>query len=284
MSKISFRHSNKIIITEEINHCPICFSSNKKRLFKCYDGASYVKCVDCDVVFQNPRNEISYEEEYQRKSIDPDGKERFLENERDIRIKNFFKDDIKYVERLNGGKILDAGCGFGFFLSALSTRWEKYGNELSKYCVNFAIKNFKDIKKVKFATIESNPYPENFFDVIYSSHVIEHVKDPKQHIMCLKRMLKKGGTLIMSTPNIDSFVARRFKGNYRLLGHSHIIMFSPKTLSKILIECGFDVGQIKFPFFNTGYFNFQNLLRLFNTNRVSSAFYGNFMTFYAKNL
>ena len=274
--------NRKIISSENISNCPICLSHKQKKLYKDFEGASYVKCIKCDLVFQNPRHEISYEKEYWGKAIDPDGNERNLITEKESKIKNLYSDDLKYIEKLNGGKILDAGCGFGFFLSALSNKWDKYGLELSQYCVEHIHENEPDIKDVKAEVIENLPFGLNFFDVIYSFHVIEHVKNPFEHISCLYKMIKKDGTLVISTPNIDSFVSKRFKGNYRLLGYPHIIMFSVNTLSKLLLDVGFKINSIKFPFFNTDYFTLSNLYRLLNKNKISPPFYGNIMTIYAQ--
>ena len=274
-------YNRKIISQEAVDLCPLCSSNKQLFLYKDFEESRFVKCESCDLVYQNPRYEIGYEEEYWGKAIDPDGNERDLITERELKIKNLYADDIKFVEKQSGGKILDAGCGFGFFLSALSDRWEKYGLELSEYCVDFIKKNNPNIK-VKDEIIENIPFDLEFFNVIYSFHVIEHVKNPIKHVECLHKMLKKGGTLVISTPNIDSFVSRMFKGNYRLLGLPHIILFSVDTLSMLLNKVGFEIIDIKFPFFKTEYFTFNNLLRLCNKKSVSPPFYGNIMTFYTR--
>ena len=46
-------------------------------------------------------------------------------------------------------------------------------------------------------------------------------------------MVKNNGLLIVGTPNIDSFIAKRFKGNFRLLGVGHLSMFNEKNLKLI---------------------------------------------------
>jgi 2-polyprenyl-3-methyl-5-hydroxy-6-metoxy-1,4-benzoquinol methylase len=278
---IKSTYNRKIISQKAIDSCPLCSSIKQSFLYKDFEGSRFVKCNSCNLVFQNPRFEVGYEDEYWGEAIDPDGNKRDLITEKESKIKNLHYDDIKFVEELSGGKILDAGCGFGFFLSALSDRWEKYGLELSQYCVENIKINNPDIK-VKNEIIENIPFDLDFFDVIYSFHVIEHVMNPEDHIKCLHKMLKKDGKLIISTPNIGSFVSRRFKGNYRLLGLPHIILFSVETLSILLKRIGFEIIGIKFPFFKTEYFTFINLLRLYDKKSVSPPFYGNIMTIYTK--
>jgi 2-polyprenyl-3-methyl-5-hydroxy-6-metoxy-1,4-benzoquinol methylase len=274
--------SRKIISQEAVDLCPLCLSNKQLFLYKDFEGSKFVKCNSCGLVFQNPRYEISYEKEYWGKAIDPDGIERDLVMERETKIKNLYSGDIKYIEKLKGGNILDAGCGFGFFLSALSDKWNKYGLELSEYCIDYIDENYLDIKDIRSEIVENDPFDQEFFDVIYSYHVIEHVKNPVKHIESLYKMLKKGGTLVLSTPNIDSYVSNRFKGNYRLLGLPHIILFTVDTLSMLLKQGGFEIINIKFPFFKTKYFTFNNLLRLYNKKNVSPPFYGNIMTFYTR--
>ena len=80
---------------------------------------------------------------------DPDGKIRNLLNEREKKI-NDLKDEIKFIKKNTNSKkprIIDLGCGFGFFLSAFDKKWEKIGIELS----NFAIeKGFSDFNVFNF--------------------------------------------------------------------------------------------------------------------------------------
>jgi len=118
--------------------------------------------------------------------------------------------------------------------------------------------------------------------VIYNFSFIEHVLNPQEIFKEFNRTLKPGGHLIITTPNIESFVAKRFKGNYRLLGTPHVIIWGPKTLKRILNENGFEVKRIRYPFFKTDFFTLKNMLRLWDTKKVSPPFFGNMMTFYAK--
>ena len=87
----------------------------------------------------------------------------------------------------------------------------------------------------------------------------------------------------MTTPNFDSGVARRFGKNYRLLhDKTHISLFSDCGLKQLLEDYGFFIDRIDYPFFETEYFTKENLLRLFDTQKVSPPFYGNVMTIYAR--
>ncbi|HXP52937.1 MAG TPA: methyltransferase domain-containing protein, partial [Bacteroidia bacterium] len=58
-------------------------------------------------------------------------------------------------------------------------------------------------------------------------------------------MLKKGGYLVIQVPQIDSFIAKNQKVNWKMLGTDHVNYFSKKTLTKLLEDNGFKVKTIK---------------------------------------
>ena len=267
--------------TLPIEACPVCDSKQQEDKFDDFEGNHYVECLDCGLYFQNPRVKTHYEENYWGESIDPDGNKRVLVEEKDLSIKNKYALDIEYVNNLEPGRILDAGAGFGFFLSAINNDWEKYATELSEFCVEHIQKNSPEVN-VKSEVLEDLSYQDDYFDIIYCHHVIEHVEDPHSVIRNFSRMLKPNGVLIIGCPNISSFVARRFKGNYRLLGSPHILMWNKRTLSNILKRYNLETFADKYPFFKTDYFTLGNLFRLIDNSKISPPFYGNLMTLYAK--
>lgn len=263
--------------------CALCGSDKNTYLYHDYQDNRYVKCNDCGLVYQDPPKIIEYEDNYWGEIVDPDGKRRVLANERKQKIKNWYGDAIKFVSKLPSGRILDVGCGLGFFLSAIDSSWEKYGIEISQHAVNFIRENFKDIQ-IHGGTLEDASFETNFFDVVLFYHVVEHLEKPIDALRLINKYLKRGKILIIGTPNIDSFCARRFKGNFRLLGDGHLNLFSPRTLDKLLRMSKFETFRREYPFFKTDYFTFKNLLRLLDTSKISPAFYRNIMTFYARKI
>ena len=205
------------------------------------------------------------------------------DEERKFKVNNRMINEIKYVNSLLPGKILDAGCGPGFFLAEINKEWGKYGIELSKFNVDYINDSFSDIN-VQVGSLEKLPYEDNFFDIVYSFQVMEHVFEPVKIFKEFSRVCKPDGKIIISTPNIDSFCSKRFKGNYRLLGAPHVIMWSPITMKHLFKLIGFEVVKEYYPFFKTEYFTLKNLIRLLNKRNVSPPFYGNEMNLYAKRI
>lgn len=254
--------------------CPIC---NSKEFEDMFEG--FVRCVKCGVVYHRRRRAPEYAQRDLTRSVDPDGQTRDMLKEREDKLKNWYGDDISYVNKLKPGRILDIGCGPGFFLSAIADTWERYGVEPSLQAAEHARMNYGI--NITTGKLEDTHYSDGYFDVVYLYHVIEHLPDPRSILKEINRIMKRGGILIVGTPNIDSFCAKRFKQNFRLLKDpGHIILFGPHTLCSLLKAYGFQVEIIKYPFFRTKYFTMENLLRMFNTSKVSPPFYGNIMTAY----
>ena len=105
---------------------------------------------------------------------------------------------------VKGKKILDLGCGEGYGAEILSK------NAKSVICIDSDKKTIQQAKKkyrskkIKFLSGSITQVPitgENIFDVITCFEVIEHVKEQKKVLLEVKRLLKKHGLFIISTPN-----------------------------------------------------------------------------------
>lgn len=231
-----------------------------------------------DYFIENGDEHIDYNDSFWGVINDPDGKKRNLLDETVQQV-----EDVRYVweyiNSLKPGVILDVGCGLGSLLSAVSNEWDKYGIELSGKAVEHANKHCN----THLGTLNDCPYKKNQFDCITMYHVIEHVKDPISNIKKIKSLLKNKGTFIIGTPDFDSGSARRFGKNYRLLGSGHISLFSNDSMHRFLRDFGFKICKVEYTYFNTRLFTRENLMRLFDTSKISPPFYGNYMTFFCTN-
>jgi SAM-dependent methyltransferase len=218
-----------------------------------------------------------FEEGYWAEIVDPDGRRRNRLTERD-QVLDDLKAELAYVRTLTPGRVLDAGCGLGWFLSALDRSWERHGLELSSFAAGHA----RQFAEVRPARLEDCAYPDDFFDVVLCHHVIEHVPDPVVAIGQIHRVLRPSGILILGTPDFDSGAARRWGSRYRLLHDpTHISLFANDSMHRFLRDHGFHIDKVHYPYFETRHFTEENLLRLLaDQSEVSPPFYGNFMTFY----
>jgi SAM-dependent methyltransferase len=100
--------------------------------------------------------------------------------------------------------VLDVACG-------ISTLGEIFGDQL--YGMDLNPEAVKVAKKygihAKVGDVEKKwDYPDNYFDVVIASHIIEHVVNPDHLILEAKRVLKKNGLLIVATPNLAAWFNR----------------------------------------------------------------------------
>ncbi len=140
------------------------------------------------------------------------------------------------------GRILDVGCGSGLYLHTLKKNgWDVYGVEMSAKAVEFAKVKLK-LPNISVGVIEEVNYPEGFFNVVIMNHVIEHLFDPRQSLREVNRILKKGGLLIITTPNIDSFNFKVFgKYWFPLETPRHLNLFEISSMLKLFRETGFEL-------------------------------------------
>jgi len=112
---------------------------------------------------------------------------------------------LETVQKKKPLTILDAGCGRGFYTRAFTFfpfLKTITGIDLKKEYLDKAEKEVKD-KRVKLleASIYALPFKNETFDFAVSSEVMEHLPDDVAALKELKRVVKKGGTLIISVPH-----------------------------------------------------------------------------------
>jgi 2-polyprenyl-3-methyl-5-hydroxy-6-metoxy-1,4-benzoquinol methylase len=137
------------------------------------------------------------------------------------------------------GKLLDVGSGNGQFLALMRNKgWDIEGQEVDPKAAETALKTYGI--NVKIGELKSIGYSCDNFDAVVMSHVIEHVHDPIETLNECRRILKPGGTLVLVTPNAESFGHRYFKSWYRgLEPPRHLYLFTQKTLQHIAKKAGF---------------------------------------------
>ncbi|MEK7654135.1 MAG: class I SAM-dependent methyltransferase [Patescibacteria group bacterium] len=106
-------------------------------------------------------------------------------------------------------KILDFGVGSGAFLKSIHERGYQnlYGCDIDNYTAEEVRPFIKDFKTFD-ASFDKFPHPDQSFDVVTAWEVFEHLENPHNAIREVHRVIKPGGLLIMSVPNIFHIVSR----------------------------------------------------------------------------
>jgi 2-polyprenyl-3-methyl-5-hydroxy-6-metoxy-1,4-benzoquinol methylase len=145
---------------------------------------------------------------------------------------------ILYVPFVQDGHLLDVGCGNGNAMTRFKERGFKVtGTDFDPKAIAEAKDNGLD---VHLGDLQEISFPENTFDVVFLSHVIEHVPNPIEALAEYYRILKPGGYLIAVTPNANSLSHKKFKEHWRGLEiPRHLQIFTPASLANAAKKAGF---------------------------------------------
>lgn len=251
--------------------CLIC--GNATSFFLEKDGYEYQKCPACGLVFVHPqpKAEHLHHEVYSEKAGYQKHKKKDLsiikETPHIKKILDYLESDLFLYsqEQQNSScsvrdvhnvcvspRLLDVGCSSGEFLYAAKKRgFETYGVELNSLTANIAEANGLN---VKIGTLEDAHFENDIFDAVFLGDIIEHVPNPRALLIECERILKQGGVLIISTPNLDSFWAKATFKLYAwftipwsvLTPPHHLFQFSESNLKKLLKEFGFNTSVLWF--------------------------------------
>lgn len=150
--------------------------------------------------------------------------------------------------------ILDLGCGYGSFLYFLQSH--QYGNvtgvDLSTEEINLCNKFFKSYKFFQADIFDYINNTKDKFDVIYLSHVLEHIKKERvvEFLESVKNILTTNGFFILIVPNSAAY----FNSAANRYGDlTHEVGFTDKSLKQVLMTAGFSSIEIE-NYFGVGNF------------------------------
>lgn len=146
---------------------------------------------------------------------------------------------IKRFTSVKGKKLLEIGSGYAVFLSLARKKYGvlAYGIEPANW--GLYMNTFKigkqvlqrmgvSVRYLRQGYGENTFFPNDFFDIVYSHYVLEHVKSEENVIREAVRVLKTGGLLIFIIPNYHSF----WEGHYGIPWFP----FLNKNLAKIYVR------------------------------------------------
>lgn len=250
MCGVRARAHNENGYAREAAPCIICGVSDEEFLF--YTPERLVRCRRCGLIYNNPRLDCKslkkiYTKGYfviedDRPGTNYKAYANYLEEEPLI-IRSTHR-RMKKVEKLIKGKgrLLDVGCATGFSLVAAQQRgWDVSGIELSAFCVNHARSRGLN---VHHGTIKDFPGTSESIDVITMWDYLEHSINPLEDLKLCSSLLKKGGVVVLSTPNIDSWSFHVFKKNWiGFKNIEHLYFFSRRTLARLAGIAGLTMEQ-----------------------------------------
>jgi len=222
--------------------CNLC-GSEETRSFLKLEGFDYRQCINCGLVYQNPRpifsdlknrygdNYFDYEFSNQNNFFDL-----MKLGLRDIDFESLFR-NVQEIKTF-----LDIGCATGLLLNHMKNKgWDCHGVEICRESAEYGMAQFN--LNIFIGTLEQASFPDTFFHAVHLSHLIEHVPDPSALLLEIKRILKPEGYMVLTTPNVSGMQARIAGKNWRSAIPDHVYLFSKKTMKRLLRIAGFKIQK-----------------------------------------
>ena len=233
--------------------CPLCSEAGIRRrivdtVWDAPESAVY-QCSACEIVFVYPimspeEEKAFYEAEFARymKQRGAPGETRPQEH--------FAKNQAEAKRRLinlkpylrSGMHVLEIGSSTGFLLAAIephvaSVTGIEPGQLYREYANRQGLKTYADLSEVA----------EHCFDLILAYYVIEHLRNPVEHLNQLHGMLNPGGYLAIEVPNVEDALVRFYQldsFDRFYWQKAHYFNYSHRTLAMVLGRAGFEAMEM----------------------------------------
>lgn len=237
--------------------CKLCNNSVSTIFWA--NGCELKKCVRCGFVqMANEEESLSYQynETY---FINSKYKDNGALEKEFIRRKKLIR---KYLKK---GTILDYGCATGEFVHYVSNMYEAEGCDVSEDAIRLA-KEKNNILGDKLYSVSEWEQTKKIYSAICLWDVIEHISNPYEILMKIKKRMRKNGYLFISTPNIGALWARILKSKWPFMTPpEHVSFFSFKSINELaeLLDMEIVEWKSKGKWANVGFI-------LYKFNRVSN--------------
>jgi len=182
-----------------------------------------------------------------------DEKEPVSMNEKPISYYENVRNDLIPLIPNDARCILEVGCASGMTGRELKRRNGAFvvGIELNANAANAAKNVLDDVVHGDIEKI-TLPYSDNSFDCILFADVLEHLINPLSALIKVRRLLKKGGTVVASIPNVQfhGVIHQLIEGNWTyekegILDETHLRFFTYKEIEKIFSQAGYSIQKVE---------------------------------------
>lgn len=224
--------------------CDLCGSPRHGLLFD-KEGFRHVRCLDCGMVFVNPR--FAGHGQLQRSEGTGTMGEDHLTPAQIRRLRREV-DSMEAYRKHN--RILEIGAGRGWFLEQASKHgWQTCALEINESALSHL--RSRGIDRIVVEPAESFLVDAGVMDVVRMWDVIEHLESPHKAVERIWQALRPGGLLRLSTTNFASLSCWINGPEWVYLnGADHIHLFEPETITRLLSESGFSNIHVSTRSFN----------------------------------
>ena len=227
--------------------CPVCLVT-RSYYFIFAEGHQLLTCSECGTVYVDPlptaeQVRVLYRDSYQGSTTGY-----FTKVEKKLRrSRGRIRQLTKYAR---GGRFLDVGCNGGFMVEAArEAGFDAVGLDIDSVAIGYARKHYPE-NNYFVGTVEAFLKKiSGYFDVIYSSEVIEHIPDVRSFCWSISNLLKPSGMLFVTTPDITHW---RRPSDLRkwdaFCPPAHCIYFTPDSLIRLFNDFNLTLVKRKLAF------------------------------------
>ncbi len=202
------------------------------------------RCLDCGFVTARLQSPVNARRIYEGGYFTGEEYLDYLADEPFFR-RNFQKRLRQLLRRCAGGRLLEIGAAYGFFLDLAKAHFEVVGYEVNPQAVRHAREVLGlDVRADDFlsATVDDLGGP---VDVTVMWDVIEHLERPDAFLARIAELSRPGALLYITTGDIGSLPARWRGRKWRMIHPpSHLHYFDRRTLPRLLANHGFRTLEV----------------------------------------
>lgn len=243
-----YKKYKKYLLEKTSHNCVLCGKKSKKIFLKWKKYRLY-ECNNCESIFPNIDLDAFADSDFFTNN--PDRTKDFMQEMLktfSYRKKLFGTERYEYLKSKyqkfkKGFKVLDYGCGSGYFIEFLkSKKIEVRGIDLDNNAVMFCKKRGMDVSNSDLFDEKNNEY-----DLITMFDSIEHFHNPIEVFNIAHKKLKKNGKILAYTPNIKSLSTYLMGTEHNVLAvFDHVCMFSEKSLYFLSQKTNFEIESIDY--------------------------------------
>jgi ubiquinone/menaquinone biosynthesis C-methylase UbiE len=149
-------------------------------------------------------------------------------------------------------KLLDVGCGPGNFICCLEDWFRNSdinGLDVDPELLGYTAGRTRAANLLQ-GNAEEIPFEDEAFHILSGFQLIEHVSNPERFLSEAYRVLKKGGLLLLATPNPRGLAARLLGERWKGIRYDHISLRTPEQWNQVIIDVGFNILESGTTLFN----------------------------------